>query len=377
MGAVIIGLGVVVTLIGAVLAVNGLAIYQSTFGNALVTLGGIGVVGGLTLFALGFIHRALMQIVDRLDGVVHFEPEEEVHEPVSAAPSAHHAPAAAPRPSAAPAAPPAPVTPVAPVPVAPVASEPLSLREALARPSVAPQPAPEPARPSVPEPVVPSPAMPELSATPAEDEGSGLPAWFRRKRAPAAPLPPEPEFDAEPDDEPEPAEPVRHSTFDEPEFAEAPRWLQSRGPRREPVFRDAMPYDDPPPRHEERDEAELGGAEPIIPRQEKSPAVEAPEREPAEGAPADAGPGAPPAFLRHDEPSEDDGEPVREDAPATQPEPSVTVLKSGTIGGMAYTLYTDGSIEAELPGGAIRFASLQQLREHVAGGAAKAADDAG
>ena len=42
------------------------------------------------------------------------------------------------------------------------------------------------------------------------------------------------------------------------------------------------------------------------------------------------------------------------------------ILKSGIVGGMAYTLYSDGSIQAELPDGVVRFASLQELRDHVA-----------
>ena len=33
--------------------------------------------------------------------------------------------------------------------------------------------------------------------------------------------------------------------------------------------------------------------------------------------------------------------------------------------GMAYTLYTDGSIEAELPQGTMRFSSIEDLRAHL------------
>jgi hypothetical protein len=44
-----------------------------------------------------------------------------------------------------------------------------------------------------------------------------------------------------------------------------------------------------------------------------------------------------------------------------------TILKSGVINGMAYTLYTDGSIEAELPQGTLRFGSLDELRDYLAG----------
>jgi hypothetical protein len=43
------------------------------------------------------------------------------------------------------------------------------------------------------------------------------------------------------------------------------------------------------------------------------------------------------------------------------------VLKSGVIEGMAYTLYSDGSIEADLPQGMVRFGSIDALRRHLAG----------
>ena len=32
---------------------------------------------------------------------------------------------------------------------------------------------------------------------------------------------------------------------------------------------------------------------------------------------------------------------------------------------MGYTLFVDGSIEAELPTGTVRFASIHELREHL------------
>jgi len=44
---------------------------------------------------------------------------------------------------------------------------------------------------------------------------------------------------------------------------------------------------------------------------------------------------------------------------------SVTVLKSGVVEGMAYTLYSDGSIEAQLPQGTLRFGSITELRHHI------------
>ncbi len=45
--------------------------------------------------------------------------------------------------------------------------------------------------------------------------------------------------------------------------------------------------------------------------------------------------------------------------------PPVSVLKSGVVDGMAYTLYSDGSIEAQLPQGTLRFGSIADLRSHI------------
>jgi hypothetical protein len=44
---------------------------------------------------------------------------------------------------------------------------------------------------------------------------------------------------------------------------------------------------------------------------------------------------------------------------------SVAILKSGVVDGMAYTLYADGSIEAQLPQGTVRFGSITELRAHI------------
>lgn len=56
-------------------------------------------------------------------------------------------------------------------------------------------------------------------------------------------------------------------------------------------------------------------------------------------------------------------------AAAAQPAPEkaepVEVLKQGTVDGMSYTLYTDGSIDAEFPEGRIRFNSIDELRQHL------------
>jgi hypothetical protein len=59
-------------------------------------------------------------------------------------------------------------------------------------------------------------------------------------------------------------------------------------------------------------------------------------------------------------------------APERPPEPAAgeesgtaAVLKSGVVDGMAYTLYADGSIEAKLPDGTVKFGSIAELRAHI------------
>jgi hypothetical protein len=55
-----------------------------------------------------------------------------------------------------------------------------------------------------------------------------------------------------------------------------------------------------------------------------------------------------------------------EDAWAPAGAEEVRIFKSGVIDGMAYTLYTDGSIEAELAQGTVKFSSIDELRAYLA-----------
>ncbi len=61
--------------------------------------------------------------------------------------------------------------------------------------------------------------------------------------------------------------------------------------------------------------------------------------------------------------------PIDRPSPSEAPEPDETrpaaILKSGVVDGMAYTLYADGSIEAQLPQGTVRFGSIAELRSHI------------
>ena len=45
--------------------------------------------------------------------------------------------------------------------------------------------------------------------------------------------------------------------------------------------------------------------------------------------------------------------------------PDADAATAGTSNGMPYTLYSDGSIEAQLPEGVLRFGSITELRDHI------------
>ncbi|HEY6861139.1 MAG TPA: hypothetical protein VI358_15305 [Pseudolabrys sp.] len=89
---------------------------------------------------------------------------------------------------------------------------------------------------------------------------------------------------------------------------------------------------------------------------------------PAEAKPSKAPvAGEPRPEARPDVPSRHDlAAPPKRAEPETQKPRTAAILKSGVVDGMGYTLYVDGSIEAELPQGTIRFASINELRSHLA-----------
>ena len=83
---------------------------------------------------------------------------------------------------------------------------------------------------------------------------------------------------------------------------------------------------------------------------------------PGEFPPQQRSPRAPTTFTEPDGASGADRPPS---VPRTEDPPPVTVLKSGVVDGMAYSLYSDGSIEAQMPEGMMRFASIDELRAHL------------
>jgi len=44
---------------------------------------------------------------------------------------------------------------------------------------------------------------------------------------------------------------------------------------------------------------------------------------------------------------------------------AASIIKSGVVDGMAYSLFSDGSIEAQMPEGMMRFGTIEELRAHL------------
>ena len=135
----------------------------------------------------------------------------------------------------------------------------------------------------------------------------------------------------------------------------------------------------------ERERAQTRTAEPLTPdmlspeirpQPPAPPPVEPAEAPPAtfddawpkleRARPADAAPSPRRSARTPSTFTEASGTAAPEHPPAPREEqPPVTVLKSGVVDGMAYSLYSDGSIEAQMPEGMMRFASIDELRSHL------------
>ena len=118
--------------------------------------------------------------------------------------------------------------------------------------------------------------------------------------------------------------------------------------RPEPAFDAAWHFSPPPASPPQERQPQTGYFDAMWPaesRPAKRPVVDEPKPEP------------PPSTIA-----------TAPEAPNSHPasEPPVAILKSGVVDGMGYTLYVDGSIEAELPQGTLRFASINDLRNHLA-----------
>jgi hypothetical protein len=97
-----------------------------------------------------------------------------------------------------------------------------------------------------------------------------------------------------------------------------------------------------------------------VPEEPRAPAPVAPPAPPAVAAPA-----VPPPVPPPPPPKPLTVKPAARPAPPTNGTPETTVYKSGVIDGMAYTLFMDGAIEAELPQGRVKFASIDELQKYL------------
>jgi hypothetical protein len=159
----------------------------------------------------------------------------------------------------------------------------------------------------------------------------------------------------------------------EPPAVEPPPPAPVQKPRRNLMYETNMRKERPPSRSPDAAPADLRAQPPAVP-----PAPEAgaappanfedawPKSDRAKGAEVPPqrrasrlSPSSPPAESNA-------GAAAERTAPArTEEQPGVTVLKSGVVDGMAYSLYSDGSIEAQMPEGMMRFASIDELRAHL------------
>jgi hypothetical protein len=359
----------------------GLSPYELSLGNALIVAGAVAIVGGMLLFALASALRQLRRIADALGPRPAPAPRRQpMPEPAEAAPVQRPQPPAQripypPRPGAdqrevrfeprgAP--PPADVAETPP-PVerprpnifgvarssgdTPMVDEQEEVPLAPSRLPAPPPPVMRAAPPPAPEPPAePRPTQADIMAR-LSNLAAAPPRPAPRPEPPRAPLPPPP---PPAEQRPAAAEQRRPNMFDAlwPADQRAPRQSQP-----ETIARAPKPEARPEAKAEPRLEARPDLRVDVRPEPRSQPRSEAsePTAEPRF---------EPPMSRERIEPMVNGGtrEPMM--PPPAEPRP-IAILKSGVIDGMAYTLYTDGSIEAELPQGTMRFASIEALRAHL------------
>ena len=162
-----------------------------------------------------------------------------------------------------------------------------------------------------------------------------------------------------PDDAPAASEPVEAAPAIKPRrnllFSSSSRKERERAQARtaDPSAADVRPQPAAPPAAEPS-EAPPATFDDAWPKSERARTADAPPRRHAR---------APSTFTETSAggPAADRSSP----AAPSEDQPPVTVLKSGVVDGMAYSLYSDGSIEAQMPEGMMRFASIDELRSHL------------
>ena len=337
MTLVLLAVGLMATAVGLVTIGFGIPINAFSLGNTLIISGTIAVASGLILVGLALVLGQLRRIAEALKGGTPglglVESAESMLQPgPRVMPSPNYSPLSEPQ---------APESSRAPEPRAP---EPHAPEPRF--PATASEPAPGPldwlrakSKPGTPA----SPAMPAppvMVEPPMVELTDEAPLSPRPPQRPVMPPPP-----AEPSLEPKVWSPGRDAAAAESRPA----------PRPEPPMPRATPQVEPPKEKERFDLVwpDRGAA----PAQGESK-VET-KREPALDMPLPPIPARP----RETRPGADKRMPETLRKPPTERGPAI--LKSGVIDGMPYTLYADGSIEAQLPQGTVKFASVDALRAHL------------
>jgi hypothetical protein len=317
-------LGLLLTAAGFVTVGFGVPINAFSLGNTLIIAGTVAIAGGLILIGLAAAVRQLNRIAAALKALGRTGRPADIEAGLATANAR---------------------TPSVAMPPPPV------------RAPDAPRPAefdmPRPAEPMMPDPQMSEPLAAEPRATaPQPGGGSGPLDWLRPKSRSTSGEPPVVEISDEaplsPRSTPRPsyspltnmAEPMQEPKPWPPSRSEGPTEFKM-GSRSEQIARV------PPPGERSRDGAarESSLFDVRWPNSNASrTAGDAPE-------------------LHPDERDESVSETHTPAVPAS--ERPVAILKSGVIEGMAYTLYADGSIEADLPQGTLRFASVDELRAHL------------
>jgi hypothetical protein len=340
MTLVLMAIGFIATAAGLVTIGFGIPINAFSLGNTLIIAGTVGLCSGLILMGLSSVLGQLKRLnVALKDGVatrpVHANESLDTVSVRRAAPAAAEAPAIdhAPEPRF-------PAT--ANETSAPAEAGPLDwLRAKASKPIIAPVPS--------------APIPPAMAEPPMMDVTDEAPLSPRAPR-PAMPSP-------EPMQEPKLWSPGREEQFE---------------PRSAPRAEMPMPRATPQPAESPKDKARFDMAWPdrAAPRASTEPRVETQgfdakafeaklfepkveaKREPAFDMPM------PPVPARPREPRSSDKSRMPEIL-RKAPDRGPAILKSGVIDGMPYTLYADGSIEAQLPQGMVKFASVDALRAHL------------
>jgi hypothetical protein len=299
--------GALAALIGMVTIGIGIPVKEFSFGNTLIVAGTVGLCTGLILLGLSVVATELRQVARRLVASVNGRPGAEPR--ARATLPAFPGPAAATPNEAGPGFPPPPIAPQAEPsgmqPPAPWHEEPTGR----ARPVDAPMES----------------AAPEQAAAAKPRRNLMFESTLRKERErPPAPA----DSRAQP--------PMT------PPLAEAAETRPAN-------FEDAWPRPDRP-RTSDRATSDRSTGD----RAAGDRATELPRRPGRPPPPAPAESSAPAVAAER-------APPVR----AEEPPAGITVLKSGVVDGMAYSLYSDGSIEAQMPEGMMRFASIDELRSHL------------